>query len=402
MAKENPGGTQKRAAPITASAFSFTLNTPKNKKSNATNLDNTTPLSSVHPSNQTPSKVKREYTTPQAPRLTAEKAIPEPNQRNQDVKGEYEPLQPISNPSETPRRALSFLKPLNAFATPLKQEPKTGDPGPSSSRTLRRLNERIGDVTPLKEREQDAEIPTRPRFALHETLLSDKTAESLLTRKRAALLEEDEGLGVSPRGKRIAKWSGNSAPPPSVHLANLLSSSNSSLHLFYTSMQHLLYPSQHGTTPLPRYRQPKNEVSGNTLPSISPFQHIQASAKIQLKIVKSIEGPTHSSSLFWCQAVKWNDKTLPDQWLPVVFQPLPNECPKLGIDPRLLAMKMNDQGEKEWYAGIWAWSEVEMPSNVSDQNNFDYAEVDEIDSVASITVPVLIVTRYLIVPKPVV
>ncbi|WVW79852.1 hypothetical protein I302_101822 [Kwoniella bestiolae CBS 10118] len=396
MAKENPSVPQKRAAPISASAFAFSL-TPQNKKPKPNNAFSSTPLSS----SQTPSRIKSEWTTPKPPSFTLPPKLSQsqtPRPKTQVSNDQDEPERklldsiPKPKPVETPLRATTSLKPLTAFTTPLTPQIQLGDTGASSSKALRPLLERIGDVTPVKGKEKELDAEAKPRFALHETLLSGRTTGDLLSKRKTALKDEDEGVGVSPRGKRIAKWSGNGPPPPSVHLANLLSSSNASLHLFYTSMQHLLYPSQRGNSSVVRSRQTTGQ---NT--TLTPIQHIQNSASIRLKIVQTISRPTHNSTIFWCEPLKWHNASIPNQQLPIIFQPLPGECPKLGVDPRLLALKMRDDGEKEWQVGVWAWTEVEMPLGVDKLNQEGEDDGEDVK-----TVTALIVSRYLIVDQPIV
>ncbi|OCF78219.1 hypothetical protein I204_00156 [Kwoniella mangroviensis CBS 8886] len=402
MAKQDPNGPPKRAAPISASAFAFSFSTPKNKKPKVNHTNTITPLSSIPNTTQTPFNVKKEWSTPRPPNFTAQRVSRTPAKALKVEQDEHQLLDGIPKPFETPLRGASTFKPLTAFTTPQSHQIKLGDPGPSSSsKVLRPLHERIGDVTPVKGKEKEAEPESKPRFALHETLLSGKTAGDLLTKKKLTLKDEDEGLGVSPRGKRIAKWSGNGPPPPSVHLANLISSSNASLHLFYTSMQHLLYPSQRRNTSLVSSRQ---TTSDNII--LTPLQHIENSASIRLRIVDPVQGPSHHSTMFWCEPIKWHNGSIPKRHIPVIFQPLPHECPKLGVDPRLLAMKMKDEAGKQWQVGIWAWTEVDLPLGAEklredeDDLELNDKEGEEDESVKSISA--LIVSRYLIVEQPVV
>ncbi|WWC68908.1 uncharacterized protein I206_102844 [Kwoniella pini CBS 10737] len=393
MAKEPPTSTQKRAAPISASAFAFSISTPQKKKPKPSTTV-TAPLSSLQGSNQTP-HVKKEWASPALPRF----AVPEISSPSQTplrtLNQDEEEDQPIKS-SITPRK-VPILRPLNALTTPFTPLHKSGDPGPSTtSKTLRRLNERAHDVTPLKDKIKEIEGDSKLKFALHETLLSDQTKGDLFSKRKATLIEDDEGIGVSPRGKRIAKWSGSGAIPPSIQLANLLSSSNASINLFYTSMQHLLYPSQRAGSSLLK---PRMAINENISSAISPLQYIESAANIRMKILQPCQTPTHNSIIFWCESIKWNDSTPPENLVPVIFQPLPTECPKLGVDPKLLAMKMKDDAAKTWQVGIWAWTEIDMPISciqgqmVNDNKmNGDILKANYVKSVRA-----LIVTRYLIV-----
>ncbi|WWD16834.1 hypothetical protein CI109_101266 [Kwoniella shandongensis] len=402
MANNAPNPPTKRAAPITASAFSFSLNTPKAKK--ARPITAATPLSSSSTfqlARQTPTRVKAEPSTPalypnskeSRPR---EPATPlrthEPPPVDEDVKPM---LLPLSH--ATPRRLVSVFQPLNALHTPSNKAAKLGDPGPSTSKALRRINDRIGLITPRREVETD--IDEKPKIALNDARPSAETVtEDLFAKKKASLMEEDEGVGVSPRGKRIQKWSGKGATPPSVHLANLLSSSNSSLHLFYTSTQHLLYPSHRSNLTPARSNQPKPTAN------VTPFAHIQSSAVIRLRLTTSVPGPTHHSTMFWCEVLKWSSSSstgsFPTRIL-AILQPIPSECPRLGLDSRLLASKGPDnQLEKKWQVGVWSWSEVEIPQVVIGDGIADEGDEDgEEDGVKEYT-KALLVTRYLIAEEP--
>ncbi|OCF43423.1 hypothetical protein I317_02723 [Kwoniella heveanensis CBS 569] len=410
---------------------------------------------------------------------------------------------------ETPRRPFSLtknavlptsaqpgsaLKPLGAYnlTTPLPPRYSTAgahnaEAGPSSTSInsnggKRPLLRKINEVTPKHEvTPEEKKHGSKARLALNETLLSDRTADDLFTaskRKAAMLVEEDEGIGVSPRGKKIAKWAGKGPPPPSVHLSNLLSSSHASLHLFYTSLQQTLYPShrdrdrdrkrgfasarQYGmsdassTAINARSTAPSSGLSSVSAAVPTAFQHIQSAAPIRLRISagQGIGGPTHQCTIFWCDVLKWhyNDLTgdsksrqrdayvvaedssarSPRRVL-VVFQILPHQCPKLGVDPRLLALRMSDTiggarrrnsdgsgidgaSGKKWQVGIWQSSEIVLPvgSTKLSKSTSDYGEDNQIgegreeekhdeddgEDQAIKRTTALLATRYLIAEQP--
>lgn len=95
--------------------------------------------------------------------------------------------------------------------------------------------------------------------------------------------------------------------------------------LFYTALQHT--------------------INRNKIPFL---QHIH-SAPLHLAII----GPpilSHSAILIECQSAE-NQKSL------VVFQTLPQDCPRVGVDPRVVG-----NSEKLYEVGIWGpYSEVELP-----------------------------------------
>ncbi|WVF67046.1 hypothetical protein IAT40_001789 [Kwoniella sp. CBS 6097] len=382
----------------------------------------------------------------------------------------------------------SALKPLGAYnlTTPLPPRFSTttttttttrnAEAGSSTSTSKNLFLRKINEVTPRHEvsstEDKDQKANNKARLALNETLLSERTADDLFSstkRKAAMLVEEDEGIGVSPRGKRIAKWTGKGLPPPSVHLSNLLSSSNASLHLFYTSLQHTLYPSHRDRDRSRHIRARQHGASsvsasdkGMTSPTlVSPsiptaFQHIQSAAPIRLRInvEQGLRGPTHHCTMFWCEVLKWHNniegqvddgkerthskQLLHDALHPtkvlVIFQILPHECPKLGVDPRLLASRMNDgrggrslgdgegRSSKKWQVGIWQSSEIVIPFGMSqtakktdkigiessvearheDESHKDHRggnESEEVTQSLDMTTAIL-ATRYLIAEQP--
>lgn len=145
-----------------------------------------------------------------------------------------------------------------------------------------------------------------------------------------------------------------------MRLANLVSSANTSLVLFYTSLQRTLYP----TT---RVRSPH-----------ACLNHIRA-APIRLQVASTVPGPTHNAVMATCAVLQWPTAPPPSSVL-VVFQALPADCPKLGLDPRLLA----SLPDKTFEVGVLApWSESSMPS----------VEVDRGDAV------VLFASRYLVAER---
>ncbi len=152
--------------------------------------------------------------------------------------------------------------------------------------------------------------------------------------------------------------------PPSLQLASLLSSAHSSLLLFYTSLHQTLHPSRSTTAP----------------PSVS--RHTRT-APIQMVLKRAVAGPAHQAMMFWCEVLQWRaHSTIITRLLPpdngdgdsamdgegheekgdevlTVFQPVPNECPRLGVDPRVAKGKL-DEG-KRWEVGVWGpWAEIEL------------------------------------------
>lgn len=62
-----------------------------------------------------------------------------------------------------------------------------------------------------------------------------------------------------------------------------------------------------------------------------------------------------------------SDSAPPPGRILVVFQPLPPECVKLGVDPRTLAARWGDE-PGSWEAGVWGpYSEVEIELDSFDE-----------------------------------
>lgn len=162
-------------------------------------------------------------------------------------------------------------------------------------------------------------------------------------------------------GVRDLWYSLHSYTPSSVRLANLLSSSKASAHLFYTSMQNILNPSRRG----PGRSRPRYEGDMDTT---TPLQHIRRAAPIHLKPLSCILGPTHHCAIFWCRVLKWppSESTgVRDQAEKVllILQPFTADAPRMGVDPKLITARMNDDNNtKNWLVGIWLCSEIQLPA----------------------------------------
>ncbi|KAK4688148.1 hypothetical protein P7C73_g1954, partial [Tremellales sp. Uapishka_1] len=147
---------------------------------------------------------------------------------------------------------------------------------------------------------------------------------------------EEEDIGVSPRGPRgKIKWNGKGPPPLSLRLTHLQNSANSSLLLFYTSLHNTLYS-----------RKPHHT-------KISPLAHVRTSSNLLIKLRSPVKGSPAHISLFWGEVPSTGQSVL------VVFQTVNHECPKLGMDVRMLVEKWDDG--KNVLAGIWEpFEEIEI------------------------------------------
>ncbi|KAL0242196.1 hypothetical protein I308_105825 [Cryptococcus tetragattii IND107] len=367
-------GPNKRPAPITSSAFAFSLGTPKQKRPKANGK--ITP-SSVNPppppspnsqqkarnesgqrdaaTLQTPFRRQNEHHGTSSKETSAYKAratTPSINPNRDLTSNVRQYLSPAS--LKVARRTAggsSKLQPMSLH-TPSRRSHE--QESASKPKSLRRVTEQL-DQLPLKKEES-----TEAKVALQATRLSGKVTEDLAARKRTILVDDEQETGVSPNGKKITKWSGKGHTPSSLQLANLLSSSKASTHLFYTSMQNILNPSHRG----PRRSRSRHE---GDMDAITPIQHIRRAAPIRLKPLSCIPGPTHHCALFWCKVLKWSSSELTQfhgqgEKVLVVLQPFTADAPRMGVDPQLMMARMKDDNNtKNWLVGIWLCSEIPLP-----------------------------------------
>ncbi|ODN87086.1 hypothetical protein L198_07088 [Cryptococcus wingfieldii CBS 7118] len=190
---------------------------------------------------------------------------------------------------------------------------------------------------------------------LGETRLSDKMTEDIIMRKKVVVAEEDEGVGVSPRGKRVTNWPSARAMPSSVQLANLLSSAKASQTLFYTSLQNALFPASR----LAGRKRPDDDFQSSHL---TAGQYIHQSAATILYPVEAI-GQVHGTLFFWCdihpQFSPTQERPEPKRVL-AVLQPWAWDGPRLGVDPQLMRSRMLEGTGKRWLVGVWAANPIDM------------------------------------------
>lgn len=214
-------GPNKRPAPITSSAFAFSLGTPKQKRPKASGE---TTSSSVNPppppspnsqqkarnengqrdaTLQTPFRRQYEQHGTSSKETSASKAratTPSINSNDDLTSDVRQYLSPA--PLKVPRRTAggsSKLQPLSLHTPSRRSQEQESVSKPKS---LRRVTEQL-DQLPLKKEES-----TEAKVALQATRLSGKVTEDLAARKRTILVDDEQEIGVSPNGKKITKWSG--------------------------------------------------------------------------------------------------------------------------------------------------------------------------------------------------
>lgn len=215
-------GPNKRPAPITSSAFAFSLGTPKQKRPKANGK--ITP-SSVNPppppspnsqqkarnesgqrhaaTLQTPFRRQNEHHGTSSKETSAYKAratTPSINPNGDLTSNVRQYLSPA--PLKVARRTAggsSKLQPMSLH-TPSRRSHE--QESASKPKSLRRVTEQL-DQLPLKKEES-----TEAKVALQATRLSGKVTEDLAARKRTILVDDEQETGVSPNGKKITKWSG--------------------------------------------------------------------------------------------------------------------------------------------------------------------------------------------------
>lgn len=149
--------------------------------------------------------------------------------------------------------------------------------------------------------------------------------------------------------------------PLSFILSNALNSQHSSLVLFYASLQTILYPTR---TPK-KGRMTPSALTEGSYPKAPTIQEHTKTAPVILKPVEVVKGRTGWSTMSYCQVVKGSldqvvgkvvvtDKV---ERVMVVFQPVPSECAKLGLDPRILTLRAGGT----YQIGLWGpWSTTNL------------------------------------------
>ncbi|RXK35691.1 hypothetical protein M231_07064 [Tremella mesenterica] len=399
MTQPTPEPPKRPAIPITSAALSFTLRTPR-----LTRLPPPPPPSpSLRPKHERPSTPLRAFPAPLPHPITPQPphSTPSSLSHNDHLPDPPPPIHPL-RPPQTPLPPRTKIPPNQIFQTldtfsPFAYRSQVRPTVPS---TLKRLSELTSPNahSPLKRVRGEGDGVTLSAL----TPSRFHPIGSLVGVKR----EDEEDVGVSPRGRRVVKWSGKGPPPVSIQLSNLLSSSSSSIQLFYTSFHAKLRPLR--TRPSPT---PKSLI--HTAPLI-----------LSIHPHSTVPGPTHYSTLVRCaiqrspRGMKIMDHSpIKDHWqnaIPqkkdpndvdqigeirksaftgqlenlkedkgehegsnteeeevekmvlVLFQTLPSGCSHLGVDPRVLK-----EQQKNWLVGIWAWTEVliSLPSPLSLSSN---------------------------------
>lgn len=196
----------------------------------------------------------------------------------------------------------------------------------------------------------------------------------------------------------------------SVQLAQVLHTANSSLVLFYNSIQRVLHPPPRPAKPILGGR--------NTSPEKTPtvLQHLRT-ADIRLRPLSIAGTRTHNGLMLRCEVIKRKrhveddlldgDDAITDELgkagdrVLLVLQPVPRECARLGIDPKVVVGKMQERAEKEWEIGVWApCSEMDMvltSASKWDERQEDKAGGEEEEQALDEPMThVIIASRYLI------
>ncbi|ODN76987.1 hypothetical protein L202_05548 [Cryptococcus amylolentus CBS 6039] len=269
--------------------------------------------------------------------------------------------------SNRPALSSSSLVPLSLRALPAAQ--------PYDSRSFTPVTapfERVIKREPLEDERKTSLV------RLGETRLSDKVTEDMMMSKKVVVAEEDEGVGVSPRGRRVTNWPSARTMPSSVQLANLLSSAKASQNLFHTSLQNALFPASR----LSGRKRPHDDSQSSHL---TAELFIHRSAATILYPVEAI-GQVHGTIFFWCdihpQFPLTEERSEPKRVL-AVLQRWAWDGPRLGVDPQVMHSRMLEGTGKRWMVGVWAVNPIDMPMSVD------------------ISGKALMVTRYLIAEQDV-
>ena len=267
---------------------------------------------------------------------------------------------------------------------------------------------------------------------------------------------EDEGIGVSPRKGKVTKRSNGKecvgrlgsrsrlrvrSSLPSAQLASLIKSSDASRVLFFSSLNNALHPTLRLSSHSSPHRSATSLAKASpAMPSkVSPIKHLRASADIRLRPLEAMRGPTHQCCIFHCEVIKWTQPSqrhmaprlntarvdgMIDPVVPalgaevmIVIHPLSSECPKVGIDGRVLVQRLlpdsrADQSSKLYEIGVWwPWSASVTPrppdsahEEIGQSSEVRQDEQDELDPSPhqdpSRTITTVFATRYLIAEVP--
>ncbi|ORY27670.1 hypothetical protein BCR39DRAFT_537845 [Naematelia encephala] len=310
----------KRVAPISASAFAFTLNASSSKKP------------------KPPLAPPTSFAAGTSSKLAETSIKSEPNVEAQ----------------ATPRKTL--FQTLDALPTPIVPRPQ------------HRISSVFGSPSALKTpskskiKEENTEVARalRPVGDLRGGISVEQ-----LGKRTGQVKEEHEGVGVSPsKHKGGLKWSGKGPLPPSMQLQRLLQSHTSSTLLFYTSTHRSLF----GPASVRR-------MLDNSKLHPTAIEHLRT-APLVLEILSIIPGVSQNGLMAHsCVLVERAALTLvPEESssdrsaieaapIVVIFESVPAESPRLGMDPRLLSTKIESgMPSRQFQAGVWApWSEVTLP-----------------------------------------
>jgi hypothetical protein len=203
--------------------------------------------------------------------------------------------------------------------------------------------------------------------------------------------------------------------PTSIHLAQVLHTANSSLVLFYNSLQRILHPPA---------RPVKPSFGGKyTSPDRTPtaVQQIRT-AHVRLHPTSPSWSRTHNGIVFKCDVVKRKhpagETTLAAEedhvetpgaeggTAMLVLQPVPHECAHLGVDPKVVVGKMQEGAEKRWEIGVWApYEEMDLRpgprrndgAEDAESSQRDHGETAHLEKTSTTqTTRILFASRYLI------
>ena len=178
--------------------------------------------------------------------------------------------------------------------------------------------------------------------------------------------------------KQWRKRADKSPIPLSFILSNALSSQHSSLVLFYASLQNTLYPTR---TPK-KGRMTPSALTEGLYPKAPTIQAHIKTAPVILKPVEVVKGRTGWSVMSYCEVVKGSldqviEKGMADRMerVIVVFQPVPSECSKLGLDPRILTLRPGGA----YTIGLWGpWSTTSL-SDSEGENTSEGANTSNVE-----------------------
>ncbi|ORX36461.1 hypothetical protein BD324DRAFT_609088 [Kockovaella imperatae] len=289
--------------------------------------------------------------------------------------------------TQTPQR--SILHALDSLPSPLQfRRDATPKPGATGTHRLGSVLDEVSPFrskTPMRSKDGDVSLGQLPGA-------ESMTIQVAKRKREDEIMEiEEEGIGVSPRKSKDVRWANKG---------------ESSLILFYSSLERRMAMPRSPATSR------KDMMSSARSKLGLELETLVRSAALILLPLSAVGGPTHQAIIVKCQLKgRDNADTHPpavessmqsneeingsNQLLYVVFQALPAGCPRLGLDQRVMAGKLQEQGGWSGVIGVWPpWTERDL---VLYDEHHELPDIASEEGTEKRNVRVIFASRYLIV-----